>query len=70
MDIGLDCLKKFDKKDPFKSEKILKYIKDQGGLEACLKYLEYLTLECGVEDRPIHTELACLYVSYIVSHLN
>eukprot|EP00347_Sterkiella_histriomuscorum_P020588 403337236 len=70
LDIALECLKKFEKKDPFKSDKIMRFIKDNGGFIGCLKYLEYLTLECGVEDRPIHTELACLYVSYIAIQLD
>jgi hypothetical protein len=52
-----------------KSDKVLRYIKDHGGPKACLKYLEYLTLECGVSDHPIHTELGCLYVQYINSIL-
>lgn len=69
-DLGLECIKKFNRNDPFKSDKVLRYIKEQGGPKACLKYLEYLTLECGVLDRPIHTELACLYVQYIISILH
>jgi hypothetical protein len=30
-----------------------------------MKYLEYLVLDCGVVDAPIHTELGCLYVDFI-----
>ena len=61
-DLGLECLKKFKKEDPLKSHKILTHIKQHGGPKACLKYLEYLALDCGLNDKPIHTELACLYV--------
>lgn len=69
-DLGLECLKKFNKEEPLKSDKILRHIKDNGGPKACIKYLEYLTLECGIAERPIHTELACLYVQYINSILH
>ena len=51
------------------SERILKEIKEKGGLKACLKYLEYLTVDMKVQDTAIHTELACLYVQYITSIL-
>ena len=63
-DLGLECLKKFQKEDPYKSSKVFEYLK-QYGAKTCLKYLEYLALECDVKDPPIHTELACLYVDYI-----
>lgn len=69
LDIGLSTLKKTDKREPLKSEKILRFIKDQGGIYGCLKYLEYLTFECQVDDAPIHTELGCLYVAYINNFL-
>jgi hypothetical protein len=69
--VALECFKKSSKaKEPFRSERLLREIKEKGGLKACLKYLEYLTLECKVNDRMIHTELACLYVQYINSSLN
>lgn len=54
-ELGLECLKKTGKEEPFKSEKILRFIKEQGkntilinlgSIKACIKYLEYLTLEC------------------------
>jgi hypothetical protein len=70
VDIGLalECFKKSSKakdKTPFHSERLLREIKQHGGLKACLKYLEYLCLECRLSDRLIHTELACLYVQYL-----
>lgn len=68
-DLGLECLKKYSKNDPYKSEKILMFIKNQGGVKGCLKYMEYLTIECGLDDRPIHTEIACLYMQIIVNTL-
>lgn len=72
--VALECLKKPSKSEsrklsPFRSERLLHQIKEKGGLRACLKYLEYLTIELKVEDRAIHTELACLYVQYINSQL-
>jgi len=71
--VALECFKKSSKalnKEPFRSERLLREIKDKGGLKACLKYLEYITIDCKVSDRMIHTELACLYVQYINSSLN
>ena len=68
--LALECFKKFKQQDPFKSEQVLRHLKDHGGLRACLKYLEYLTIECAITDPVIHTELACLYVQYINSNLN
>ena len=38
-------------------------------MKACLKYLEYLTVEKKVDSIAIHTEVACLYVQYITSIL-
>jgi hypothetical protein len=67
-DHGLECLKKFSHKDPFKSAKVFEFLK-QYGPKTCLKYLEYLALDCGVKDVPIHTELACLYVDFIKLYL-
>jgi len=32
LDLGLNTLKKTDKKEPLKTEKILRFIKDHGGL--------------------------------------
>lgn len=49
--------------------RLLREVKDKGGARACLRYLEYLTIECKVEDPTIHTELACLYVEYVKSSL-
>ena len=63
--MGLECVKKFSKQDPFKSEKVLRHIKAAGGARACFRYLEYLTLECEITDGAIHTELACVIVEQI-----
>ena len=73
--VALECFKKQSSRTqspraaPFRSERLLRVIKDKGGLRACLKYLEYLTMDCKIDDEVIHTELACLYVQYIVSYL-
>lgn len=69
LDIALEALKKHTKAEPFKSERMLNFVKDHGQFWGCLKYLEYLTLECLIEDQPIHTELGCLYVELIKSTL-
>jgi hypothetical protein len=44
-ELGLECLKKYSKEDPFKSPKLFEYLKNYGP-KTCFKYLEYLTLEC------------------------
>lgn len=69
LDIALEALKKHTTADPFKSERVLNFVKDHGQFWGCLKYLEYLTLECLFEDQPIHTELGCLYVELIKSNM-
>lgn len=69
--VGIECLKKPRKATtpPFTSERVLRELKERGGLKACLRYLEYLTFDMKVDSISIHTELACLYVQYIASLL-
>ena len=47
---------------PFMSDKLIKMIKEKGGIKCCLKYLEYLTLKCNIKDKRLHSELGCLYI--------
>lgn len=54
---------------PFKSDKLLKMIQAKGGIRCSLKYMEYLTLSCNVQERRLHTSLGCLYVQQISSRL-
>lgn len=68
--LGLNALKKMDtQQQPFKSEKVLKFVKELGGLKSILKWLEYLTMEAKVIDGVIHSELGCLYVQYIRANI-
>lgn len=50
---------------PFKSHELLKKIQVNGSVSCVLRYLEYLTLVCNVQDEKLHTELGCLFVRYI-----
>jgi len=52
-------------KPPFKSEELLKKIQQNGSVTCVLYYLEYLTLKCNIQEKKLHTELACLFVHYI-----
>ena len=36
-----------------------------GSVSCVLRYLEYLTLVCNVQEEKLHTELGCLFVRYI-----
>lgn len=70
VDVGVECLKKRRVEEaPFKSDKVLKFVKEQGGLQGCVLYLEHLALDCRVQARPIHTELGCLYVEDLNARL-
>jgi hypothetical protein len=63
LSMALECLKMPAKSQvqPFRNERVLKEIKERGGVRGCIKYLEYLCLEQKVQVGEIHTELACLY---------
>jgi hypothetical protein len=62
----VDCFKKYSsEKAPFMSDKLLKMIQSKGNIRCSLKYLEYLTLKCSVDESRLHTELGCIYVQYI-----
>lgn len=50
---------------PFKSPDLLKKIQMTGSVTCVLYYLEYLTLDCNVLEKRLHTELGCLFVRYI-----
>ena len=61
--MALECLKMPAKSQvqAFRSERVLREIKERGGVRGCIKYLEYLCMEQKVQSGEIHTELACLY---------
>lgn len=47
VEIAIECCKKAKNSEmPFMSKVFLKYLKDQGGLNAVLTYLEFLCTEC------------------------
>jgi hypothetical protein len=45
---------------PFISEKLLKMMQTKGGTRCSLKYMDYLTLKCNVQDRMLHTRYGTL----------
>jgi hypothetical protein len=61
--MALECLKMPAKSQAqaFQSERVLREIKERGGVRGCIRYLEYLCMEQKVQSGEIHTELACLY---------
>ena len=47
VETAIECCKKAKNSEmPFMSKVFLKYLKDQGGLNAVLTYLEFLCTEC------------------------
>lgn len=52
-------------KPPFKSKKLLQMIQQKGRNWCLLKYLEYITLKCNLQDSIYHTELGQLYIQQI-----
>ncbi len=69
MTVALECLKRPSSVDSEWTERVLREVKARGGVRGCMRYMEYLTMECGGKDERVHTELACLYVQYINSTL-
>ena len=45
----------------------LLFIKESGGSRACVKYLEYLSLDFMCEDALIHNELGHIYAMILQS---
>lgn len=66
----VECFKKCSEKDPFMSDKLLKTIHSKGGIRSLLKYLEFLTLKCKVEDQRLHTKYVVNLIQLINSILD
>ena len=67
--LALSCLKKYNRVDAATGKDVLHFVKDYGGREACVTYLEYLTLDYNVQEAEIHTELAVTYFFAIKSRV-